>query len=315
MSEIIVTWNQTDGMYRSLPMNDVFDAWLSSKQGEIKESSYAQYRRVVDKTLKPQFSNIPSLSIDTAMVQKIFDGLSKKYHAATVQNIVTITKQIFEYMDIHKYIKSRPNIRIKNTRKKKHPPTLTKSEQQDLVKFLLSDMDESRFGVLVSLYTGLRIGELCGLRWGDVDLENDCMYIRRTIQRISDGSGKTHFLIGSPKTYHSERDIPVPACLKPMFLAYRNSDPDVYITKGELSFTQPRTYQNRFKKYLKLCGLPSYNFHAVRHSFASRAIELGVDPKTLSSLLGHSNVRMTLDLYVHPSFEQKKRERDRFYLP
>ena len=161
----------------------------------------------------------------------------------------------------------------------------------------------------------MRIGELCALQWGDIDLENDCIYIRRTVQRISDGSGKTYFHTGSPKTLHSERDIPLPACLKPLFLSFHNENPEIYVTNGNPSFTQPRTYQCRFKKYLKSCGLPSYKFHSLRHSFASRAIELGVDPKTLSTLLGHSNVRMTLDLYVHPSFEQKKREINRFYLP
>ena len=156
------------------------------------------------------------------------------------------------------------------------------------------------------------MGELCGLQWKDVDLKKRTLCINKTIQRIEDENGTTFLLIDSPKTISSERVIPIPNFLIPLLYGIKTKNESDYVSTGKPTFTQPRTYQSRLKSYLKKCELPDYHFHTLRHTFASRAIELGFDPKSLSEILGHSSVKITLDLYVHPSMEAKKEQMDLF---
>ena len=165
---------------------------------------------------------------------------------------------------------------------------------------------------MLSLYTGLRLGELCGLQWQDVNLSKNTISVNKTIQRIENENGGTSMLIDSPKTVSSERVIPIPDFLIPILRNIKTETATDYVTTGKNTFTQPRTYQARLKTYFKDCGLENYHFHTLRHTFASRAIELGFDPKSLSEILGHSNVKITLDLYVHPSMESKQEQMNRF---
>ena len=177
---------------------------------------------------------------------------------------------------------------------------------------MLDKSNPSKIGILLSLYTGLRLGELCGLQWKDINLSKGTIYVNKTIQRIEKEDGSTFMLIDSPKTISSERMIPIPSFLIPILNNIKTENSLDYVSTGNGSFTQPRTYQARLKSYLKDCDLPNYHFHTLRHTFASRAIELGFDPKSLSEILGHSNVKITLDLYVHPSMESKQAQMNRF---
>ena len=295
-----------------VPMDKLLDMWLETKKICVKPSSFAHYRRVVEKILKPRFKHYSSTSVTPEVVRQIIEMLLQKYTPTTTQSILMITNQILQFMCDQNYTYRNPKRRIKLPNRKTRPVVFTCAEQNILTKYLTADMNTSKLGMLISLYTGLRIGELCGLQWQDVDMTSNLIRVRRTIQRISDGSGHTYFMIGKPKTVHSEREIPVPDFLMNLMKQYRSFIMTTYVTSGTENFTQPRTYENRYKKILRDCGLPEYHFHTLRHTFATRAIELGFDPKSLSEILGHSDVKMTLDLYVHPSLELKKREMARF---
>jgi integrase len=164
-------------------------------------------------------------------------------------------------------------------------------------------------GVLLSLYTGIRIGELCALRWENIDLTEKTMRINSTMQRIPDftgGAAKTQVTITSPKSKCSVRTIPLPDFLAALLASFA-AQPKAFLLTGEkLRFVEPRTVQNRFKAYIKACGIESANFHCLRHTFATRCVELGFDVKTLSEILGHSSVNITLGRYVHSSLDLKR---------
>lgn len=296
----------------SIPMNELLDIWLDSKRICVKPSTLAQYRRIVEKILKPEFEGFTPHTVSSDTLRAIAESLLDRYSAVTTKMVMTVTNQILQFMCENGYADKKPQAKIRFPKHAKRPEILTITEQRRLTNFLLDDMNPSKMGILLCLYTGLRVGELCGLQWKDIDMFSKIIRVKRTIQRISDGSGHTYFLIGTTKTEHSEREIPLPTFLINLIKDFEPQNKSLYVTSGSENFTQPRTYQNRFKRYLKECNIPEYHFHTLRHTFASRAIELGFDAKSLSEILGHSDVKITLALYVHPSLEQKRREMELF---
>ncbi len=156
--------------------------------------------------------------------------------------------------------------------------------------------------MLLTLYTGIRIGELCALTWDDVT--NDYISINKTMYRTKGNTDKTEIKISSPKTTSSNRKIPLPQCLIPYINQYRNKG--YVLSTDKQQFCEPRLMQLKFAKMIKECEIEKANFHALRHTFATRCIEAGVDVKTLSEMLGHSDVKTTLNKYVHSSFELKQ---------
>ena len=160
----------------------------------------------------------------------------------------------------------------------------------------------TKLAVLLSYNMGLRIGEVCGLRWDDIDLHKGTLTIRKTVQRIYENR-KTKIYIGSPKSKCSERIIPIPGFLLPILKEYKRCE---YVLSGCEKVVEPRTLQYRFKTLLKKAKIPSVTFHSLRHSFATNCIKLGFDVKTLSEILGHSSVEITLNRYVHSSMDRKR---------
>lgn len=162
------------------------------------------------------------------------------------------------------------------------------------------------------MHTGIRIGELCGLKGGDFNFTNETFEIHRTISRIRNTEStpehqdaKTKVIIDTPKSTSSLRTIPVPRQLLSL-LKRQHLSPDEYLMTGTIHYTEPRNVQRRFKNILEKCDLPPVTFHSLRHSFATRCIEKGADSKALSEILGHSSVKITLDIYVHSNMEQKR---------
>ena len=187
----------------------------------------------------------------------------------------------------------------------------SETEQRILVQHLLLQNDIFSFGILLALYTGLRIGEVCALKWEDVT--DNTIHVCKTMQRLKNADGATEVMILPPKTDSSDRIIPIPAALKKFIEQYRQESGYVLIrSNGKL--TEPRLLQNKFAKCLTECGIDKANFHTLRHTFATRCIEAGVDVKTLSELLGHSDVKTTLNRYVHSSFDLKQKSIDKLSL-
>jgi len=193
---------------------------------------------------------------------------------------------------------------------------LTVSEQEKLKNHIQNNLDCKSLGVLISLYTGVRLGELCALQWKDIDFYEEEIKVTKTLQRIKNtdenDNRKTKVIIDKPKSVKSVRNIPLPSFLFNILKEYRKGyTADTYILTGNLRYMDNRVYQDKFKQYIKLAGLQDINFHATRHTFATRAIEHGIDVKTVSELLGHSSVKFTLERYVHSSKEHKKQSMEK----
>lgn len=282
--------------------------WLCVISTRIKASTAANYRMKIDKHIIPAFGSmvctaLKSLTVSDFIQKKLKDGLSARY----VCDIITVLKSIFRYASREYRINNMIDGIIMPKKAKPDIQIMTPAEKRKLVRYVGENHNNSTLGVAMSLYTGMRIGELCALKWEDIDMEKRILTVNHTIQRIQsfEGSRKTKVIITEPKSQSSKRQIPIPECLVPI-LAELKCKADSFVLTGTGKPIEPRTMQYRFKRILKNAGLSGFRFHCLRHIFASGAVELGFDIKTLSEILGHSSVQITLDRYVHSSFEHKR---------
>lgn len=290
--------------------------YLESIVTRVKQSTYALYYRQIQEHIIPYFKDTKVDKISNDMVNRFINdksingrldkkgGLSPK----TVTDILSLLNQILSFARNKGYFAGTFNIAKPKSQTKTYN-ILSFEEQKTLAKYLQINTTPAKLGVLISLYTGIRLGELCALKWSDIDIPNGTLKIDKTIQRIKNtdkySKTKTRIIIDKPKSQKSIRVIPLPSFLLKE-LSVNQSNDSCYILTGNNKYVEPRTYQTIFKKMLKEAGLNDINFHTLRHTFATRAIEQGFDVKALSEILGHSSVKFTLDSYVHPSQELKK---------
>lgn len=297
--------------------SEVLDAWLQSTRINIKESTYARYSHLIDTHIRSQLGKYQISKISTQLIEGFIENLLScgrvdndgGLSAKTVTDILTIVKSTIDYARYNNLVVSCNLSKLTIKKKDKEMRVLCQSEQDALIRVLIADMDLYKFGVLLSLYTGIRIGELCALQWEDLSITNSTLKVRKTMQRIQEtnigASSKTKIIITEPKSDCSIRDIPLPSFLVEIARQFRDH-PKAYILSGERGkYIEPRTMQNRFKTYVKESGISDANFHSLRHTFATRCVEVGFELKSLSEVLGHSNVNITLNRYVHSSFELK----------
>ena len=280
------------------------NSWLNNSKIKNKKSTYSNYQYTIKSRIIPKFAKIKKKSISLELINKftselLNEGLMEK----TVKDILIILQQILKYGDI--------NIKIPMPKVPKNEiQILKKDEQTKLEGELLKNLNEETFGIYFCLYTGLRIGELCALQWKNIDLKNKKIKVKKTLIRIKNpdesAKKKTIIIIDEPKSSSSIREIPIPDFLIPLMgNLEENVTPDTFLVSGTEKFIETRTYFNKYKKILNAIDMGNYNFHALRHTFATRCIENGCDPKTLSEILGHSSVKITLERYVHPNYENK----------
>lgn len=193
---------------------------------------------------------------------------------------------------------------------KNHIEVFTTADHKKAMNYIKEHLTFRNLGVLICLSTGMRIGEVCALKWSDIDLTDQVIRINRTIQRIyviEGGKRRTELILDTPKTKNSIRDIPLTKDLLVIIKAFSKIvNPEYFVLTNEEKPTEPRTYRSYYKNLMDKIGLPVIKFHGLRHSFATRCIENKADYKTVSVLLGHSNITTTLNLYVHPNAEQKR---------
>lgn len=194
---------------------------------------------------------------------------------------------------------------------KKEVVVLTIAEQKRLEAQLLAEPTVTGLGILLSLNTGLRIGEACALSWADIDKDDNILSVTGTVIRKKAESGEGQMVIDAPKTPTSLRRIPIPSKLHSILGQMRALSSEGYVLSGGYMFVSPRTYEYRFHRVLAQCGIRSINYHVLRHTFATRCIESGMDVKTLSELLGHANTATTLNTYVHSSMDRKRVQLER----
>lgn len=290
-------------------LEDVAREWLIRTAVSKKHSTYIKYRRIYENHIASKIAGISlnGISKDDGMILKqklIFHD--QKLSDSVTKSIYSVLNQILLYCNAT----YRMDIRLQDVPKRpktvKPVSPLTQSEQICLLQKLYQDMDQKNLGILLCLTTGLRLGEICALKWSDIDLQGKILYVNRTVQRIAIDrhSTKTILWEDTPKSIFSKREIPIPDNIMPYLLSMKQSKE--YVISGDVP-TEPRTFQYRFQKILVDAGIARHNFHILRHTFATNCINSGADIKSLSEILGHSSVHITLNRYVHPTMDTKRR--------
>jgi len=290
---------------------EIATEWKIEKKKYVKKSSYAAYALLVENHLIPAFGNKHQVSesdIQNFVLQKLDTGLSQK----TVKDMLIVLKMIFKF-GFKKELIEMPSfdIQFPTEHKKQEIEVLSIGEQKKIMNYTQEHFTFRNLGIYICLCSGIRIGEVCAITWNDLNTEKGVICVRQTIQRIynvDNEEQKTELTIDSPKTRNSIRDIPMNRKLLQMLKPIKKVvNPNYFVLTNEAKPTEPRTYRNYFKKLMNKLELSDLKFHGLRHSFATRCIESKCDYKTVSVLLGHSNISTTLNLYVHPNLEQKKK--------
>lgn len=288
------------------------DEWLKRRKNQLKDSTFVKYGSVLRRYIKPQFGEYTPGQITSAMIDDFSEkllygsGLSPK----TVKDILTILYSVVKYA-AKQTTGTVPMIDILYPKEvKQERRVLSREEERKFVRFLLAEQDDCKFGILLALMTGLRIGELCALQWGAVSLSERTIRIMSTMQRLQnleDPAGpRTKIVISTPKTDHSIRTIPMTAYLEMLCRKRGMHSREDYVLTGTGKYMEPRTLQYRLKRYAAACGLNNVHFHTLRHTFATRCVEVGFEIKSLSEILGHSTTKTTMECYVHSSLELKR---------
>ncbi len=294
--------------------------WYSCKEKLVKESTFASYSNILVNHLLPKFgqcevSDITEKEIQNYVFELLSNGRLDKQGGLSeraAKDIIVVLKNTLKDAIRNKLLS--PNIfevRFPISKRIEKLKILPIDVQQHLIQAIYLNLTRKTFGILLCLYTGMRIGELCGLKNKDLNFESQILNISRTLQRIYkkhfDGTGKSKLIETSPKSRSSTREIPLSQILMPVFNRFDFTDSDNYFLSGTEKCIEVRTFRSYFENFLKRNNIEKFNFHSLRHTFATRCIEAGADCKTVSEILGHSTVNMTLNLYVHPQLEQKRK--------
>ncbi len=286
---------------------DILYNWLKDKKN-IKVQSYQKYERLIEQFLKKDLGNIYIEKIKNSNILNFFN-----YHKdigtsiSTQKTLIYIIKSSLEYAYNKKMCKYIDLKELKIKSKNKTIYILSKEEQLKLELYLKEKINIRKVCLLLCLYTGLRIGEVCGLKWEDIDFNNKSLIVKRTIQRIKnkDSNKKTLLIESTPKSDSSYRIVPIPDFLIILLQKFKEKN-EYFILSKSKNLYDPRLFEYFYKRVMKNCNINYINFHTLRHTFATRSIESKMDIKTLSEILGHSSIEITLKLYVHPSYEAKK---------
>ena len=302
------------------PLAEYAERWLNTAKNNIKESSYMKYWNLMYSYIIPELGMLEWEGLNRETVELYVSRLrtsggrkQKGLSAKTVSDVMSVLRQIARYASEHG---AALPFDLSSVIVKKEEPEmkiLTRKQQEKLSRFLQEkiekDFDYRDLGVLLAMYTGMRLGEVCALRWEDISFSEQAVFVHRTMQRIQtkdDPLRKTKIIITTPKSRSSTRWIPLPEELLQILARYRKGKTGYLLTGCEGSYVEPRSMERYFQKLLREAGLEKINFHALRHTFATRCVEQRFDTKSLSVILGHSNVNITLNRYVHPTMEMKR---------
>lgn len=283
-------------------LNMISELWLAEVQEYRKYSTYSKYEDIYKHYIAHPLGDLTAEEINASKVASI---MPFGYSASIQNSIYCVLNQMLHYSSVHFGTPQIKLQRVATYGSTKKIEVMSLAEQKKLVAYLLNDLDLHKLGILICLFTGLRLGEICSLKWEDIDLKSRCLSVRRTIQRVRDehGENRTRLLEGAPKTSSSKRQIPISDTLAVILSQFAHTKG--YVVNGA-SAMDPRTYQYKFQSYLQNAGIPATHFHTLRHTFATNCIDNGADAKSVSEILGHSNVNITLNKYVHPTMDTKR---------
>lgn len=297
---------------KKININDLAILWKKDKRMYVKQSTYSAYVLIVENQILPTFGELYAVSesdVQSFVINRLNAGLSQKY----VKDILIVLKMIVRFGEKHGYLQHCEwDIKYPPAPEKQDVEVLTANNHRKILDYISRNFTFRNLGIYICLTTGLRIGEVCGLKWNDLDVERSMLTVQRTVERIYilDDNGKryTQLIVNTPKTVNSSREIPINKALMAMIRPLKKVvNDDYYVISNETQPIEPRTYRNYYMRLMKQLGIPPLKFHGLRHSFATRCIESNCDYKTVSVILGHADIATTLNLYVHPNMEQKKK--------
>lgn len=293
----------------------ICDEWLEYKKLSIKYSSYVKYDRVVHHYLIDYFGDYGINDISTHIIIQYFqDMLDKEYASSTLRSIRYVFKSVIQYS--HKKYETKlidmDFIRLKRKTKSLH--IINQDEKRLLDKYIFTHYEPISLAIMMGLYAGLRLGEVSGLQWKDIDIDNQVIYVSKTVQRLKNNENnnkKTKLVVSAPKTVTSKRIVPLPIFVVNYIRDYqmnlKDYDEEYYFFSNEMNIPDPRNIQYHFSKICQLYDIEAH-FHTLRHTYATYCVMSDIDIKSLSEMLGHSHVSITLDLYVHSTIEFKKEQ-------
>ncbi len=287
------------------------DEWALANRHRWKESTFVRYRTILERYVKPKLGLYPPQSITLSELSAFSEDLFAEYHLSskTIRDILSTLHGVLKY-----FAREQPGVYactefIYPKVPKTEARVLTVEEENRLLGFLTTDMDACKFGVALALLTGMRIGELCALKWENVSLTENTVRVTASMQRVQTNNpqeaGKTKIVVSRPKSEKSVRVIPLSPLAGRLCGQMAPQAPGAYVLTGTSDYMEPRMLQYRFAAYSRACGLEQVHFHTLRHTFATRCAEAGFDVKSLSEILGHATTAITLERYVHATLEQK----------
>ena len=301
-----------------MKVKELFDIWLNKYcKLSLKIRSFNKYDNFINLHINPILGEYEITEITSDILQdfislKLKEGNLKTkgpLSSNTVFGIASVLKQGFKFALMQDLIIKDPTLSLKLPQAtEKEVQALTRDEQKTIEEYCLKHNKSNYLGIIICLYTGIRLGELLALTWDDINFEDKLLYIKKT-SYTSKVNGKNQIIIDKPKTKKSNRIIPIPDKLLVLLqIQKRASSCDYIIATKQNKMVETRSYQRTFESILSKCGIKHYNFHCLRHTFATRALELGMDIKTLSEILGHTNVAITLNRYAHSLLDYKIQE-------
>ena len=309
---------------KNLKYEEWLDIWMEKERFFIKESTYATYTNIIENHLKPvlgkkKINNITNEDLQNFIILKLSTSkknLEKGLALKTVKDMTVLIKNTLKTATQNKLI-SFQNFQCKfpSSFSKSHLKTFSVEEQKILFKYLINNQNSKNLGILLCLQTGLRLGEICGLQWQDINLEKSTLTICRTLQKIyikEKNKSYSKTIISTPKTKTSTRIIPPNIDFINLIKPFQQNKNNYFITNST-NYLKPHCYRYYYQKLLHFLNLPKLRFHSLRHTFATQAVELGIDCKIISEILGHANMNTTLNLYVHPKTEYKRKCLDLIY--
>lgn len=286
------------------------DEWFMLHQRRLKESTMVKYYSNMKKHIEPYFGKMTVGLINTSKIAEFNNYLCEKgLEAKTIKDILVLLANILKYIARENDV-SYPLAQIIYPKvERKSQRVLTVAEQSSFMHYLTTNITCAKFAILLALLTGMRLGEVCALRWGDIDFRNKVICVTKTLQRIKNlkvnAKRKTKLVITSPKTAVANRLIPIPDEMIDLCEKMRAED-EYFICTNSTRCLEPRSMQYRLKYYLECCNIFDVHFHTLRHTFTSRCGEANFEIKALSEVLGHANSAITLENYMHPSIESKR---------
>ena len=288
--------------------------WLQAKSHRIKESTLSKYEHLTDTHIKEYFEGMPLTDINTALVNKkmmeMYEEKQSDLSYSTFRSIFYLIRAITTYgVTMGYYQQVYFNFEIADRTPQKDVQILNPTQEQEIIRIALTAQCSNHLGILLSLCTGLRLGEVCALSASDIDFGSRTIIVQKTVQRLSDQeTNQTRLVVTEPKSRRSNRAIPLPTFLYEILVSYHVNEygkKNYILTNSDCPY-EPRTLQYAFQRITEKCGFDDLHFHCLRHTFATKCIRSGFDVKMVSEILGHASVSFTMNRYVHPSMEAKK---------